>query len=152
MYLDIAKHLKPELEQIGGFFGNIRYKSLTRPRWLLSLSDWVDEKALIRWRTHLKHHEAQEKGREEVFEDYHLRVGEVFSDTGFTVYKNIGTSIQTRFDITEVGIAKTLTLMEANFDESTAAIGEPGSERAGKSLASKIFHFNPGNSHPDLVS
>jgi hypothetical protein len=38
---------------------------------VLSLSTWRDEKALIRWRTLGVHHEVQEKGRFEVFEDYH---------------------------------------------------------------------------------
>ena len=48
---------------------------------MLSLSIWADEKAVIRWRTHAMHHGVQEKGRFEVFEDYHLRVGEITADT-----------------------------------------------------------------------
>jgi heme-degrading monooxygenase HmoA len=50
-YLGMAKILRPELEQIEGFIDNNRYASLTREGWLLSLSSWRDEKALIRWRT-----------------------------------------------------------------------------------------------------
>ena len=61
-YLGIAKLLKPELEAIDGFVENIRYRSLTRAGWLLSLSIWRDEKALVRWRTKAVHHGAQEKG------------------------------------------------------------------------------------------
>ena len=37
-YLDNAKMLRPELEQVDGFIDNIRYKSLTREGWILSLS------------------------------------------------------------------------------------------------------------------
>jgi hypothetical protein len=37
-YLGLAKMLKPELGKIDGFIDNIRYKSLTRDGWLLSLS------------------------------------------------------------------------------------------------------------------
>ena len=51
-YLGHAKQLKPELERIDGFVDNIRYRSLTRDGWILSLSVWRDEKALVRWRTH----------------------------------------------------------------------------------------------------
>ena len=82
-YLGIAKMLKPELEAIDGFVENVRYRSLTRPGWLLSLSIWRDEKALVRWRTQAVHHGAQERGRFEIFGDYHLRVGEL-TGTGST--------------------------------------------------------------------
>ena len=47
---------------------------------MLSLSIWRDEKAVIHWRTAARHHEIQEKGRSEVFRDYHLRVGEIIAD------------------------------------------------------------------------
>jgi heme-degrading monooxygenase HmoA len=66
---------------VEGFVGNIRYGSLTRKGWILSLSNWRDEKALIRWRTKQHHHETQERGRNEVLSDYHLRVGQVTKDT-----------------------------------------------------------------------
>ena len=58
-YLGYAKMLRPELEQIEGFVDNIRYRSLTREGWILSLSGWRDEKALVRWRTRAKHHDVQ---------------------------------------------------------------------------------------------
>src|SRR5262249_21936810 len=79
-YLDNAKMLRPELEQVEGFVDNIRYKSLTREGWILSLSNWRDEKSLVRWRTHMRHHEVQQKGRDEILADYHLRVGQVTAD------------------------------------------------------------------------
>ena len=80
-YLETAKMLKPELEQIEGFIDNIRYKSLTREGWILSLSGWRDEKSLVRWRTRTRHHEAQEKGRTAILQDYHLRIGQITQDT-----------------------------------------------------------------------
>src|SRR5258708_13032590 len=80
-YLALAKQLKPKLEAIDGFIDNERFKSKRDERRLVSLSIWRDEKALIRWRTHGEHHGVQEKGRFEVFEDYHLPVGEIVSDT-----------------------------------------------------------------------
>src|ERR1700749_1674908 len=56
-YLGNAKMLRPELENIAGFVDNIRYKSLTRDGWILSLSGWRDEKAVVRWRTRARDHE-----------------------------------------------------------------------------------------------
>jgi heme-degrading monooxygenase HmoA len=101
-YLGIAKMLKPELEAIDGFVENIRYRSLTREGWLLSLSTWRDEKALVRWRTRATHHGAQERGRFEIFGDYHLRVGEL-AETGSAE----------RADETEVGAGTVVTLIDA---------------------------------------
>src|ERR1700710_1419495 len=80
-YLIHAKLLRPELEAMEGFVANERFGSRGRPGWLVSLSIWHDEKALIRWRTHALHHEIQGKGRSSVFADYHLRVGEIVNDT-----------------------------------------------------------------------
>src|ERR1700692_4468869 len=80
-YLDKGKMLRPEVEQLAGFVDNIRSKSLTREGWLLSLSGWRDEKAVVRWRTTQRHHIVQERGRSEILLDYHLRVGEVPQDT-----------------------------------------------------------------------
>jgi heme-degrading monooxygenase HmoA len=109
-YLGLAKMLKPELEKIDGFVDNIRYRNLRRDGWLLSLSDWRDEKAVVRWRTQAKHHPVQEKGRSEIFLDYHLRVGQLTVDTkppaGLTLSEQ-------RLDETETGDATTVTLIDA---------------------------------------
>src|ERR1700757_284773 len=105
-YLELAKLLRPELERIDGFIDNERFRSRRTEGRLLSLSAWADEKAVIRWRTHAMHHGVQEKGRFEIFEDYHLRVGEISTDThappGHTMQ-------QLRFDATEVGTAKVVS-------------------------------------------
>ena len=107
-YLDKARMLRPELEKIGGFVDNIRYKSLTRDRWILSLSNWRDEKALVRWRTHMRHHEVQQKGRDEILADYHLRVGQITADNHIPT----GCALtEQRLDETEVGEGTTITLV-----------------------------------------
>src|SRR3954465_6578523 len=80
-YLGLGKMLKPEVEAIDGFVDNVRYRSLRREGWLLSLSGWRDEKALVRWRTQGRHHGVQEKGRTAIFLDYHLRIGELTLDS-----------------------------------------------------------------------
>ena len=110
-YLDNAKMLWPELVQVEGFVDNIRYKSLRREGWILSLSGWRDEKAVVRWRTAMRHHMVQEKGRSEILLDYHLRVGQITQDTripgGYTLQEQ-------RLDETEVGEGTTITLIDAN--------------------------------------
>jgi heme-degrading monooxygenase HmoA len=109
-YLGYAKMLRPELEQIEGFVDNIRYRSLTREGWLLSLSLWRDEKALVRWRTKANHHEVQAKGRAAVLLDYHLRVGQVTRDTRLPDGQTLR---EQRLDETETGAATTVILIDA---------------------------------------
>jgi heme-degrading monooxygenase HmoA len=109
-YLGYARMLRPELERIGGFVDNTRYRSLTRPGWLLSLSNWRDEKALVRWRTQAMHHGVQEKGRSEVFRDYHLRVGQITRDTRLPEGQVLA---EQRLDETQTGAATTVVLIDA---------------------------------------
>jgi heme-degrading monooxygenase HmoA len=109
-YLGYARMLKPELEKIDGFVDNIRYRSLTREGWLLSLSNWRDEKALVRWRTQAVHHSVQEKGRSEVFLDYHLRVGQMTHDTNLSAGQSLP---EQRLDETETGESTAVTLIDA---------------------------------------
>jgi heme-degrading monooxygenase HmoA len=106
-YLDLAKYLKPKLEAVDGFIDNERFESKRAPGRLLSLSTWRDEKAVVRWRTQGEHHGVQEKGRFEIFEDYHLMVGEIIFDTESPT----GLTMQ-RLDETEVGKAKVATIAE----------------------------------------
>ncbi|MCW3476901.1 antibiotic biosynthesis monooxygenase family protein [Limobrevibacterium gyesilva] len=109
-YLGLAALLRPELVRVDGFIDNIRYRSLRRPGYVLSLSTWRDEKALVRWRTHALHHEVQVRGRSEVFGDYHLRVGAVAADT----HPPSGHAVREwSLDETEVGPAKLVGIVEA---------------------------------------
>src|SRR5438067_5735152 len=79
-YLALAGLLRPDLESIDGFLSVERFAARGLPGWILSLSLWRDEGALVRWRTHGGHREAQERGRREIFQDYRLRVGRVVAD------------------------------------------------------------------------
>src|ERR1700686_5410932 len=121
-YLGHAKMLKPELEKIDGFVDNIRYRSLTRDGWILSLSGWRDEKALVRWRTRARHHQVQEKGREEVLLDYHLRVGQLTRDTrlpkGYALHEQ-------RLDETETGEGTTVTLIDKKLSPEWVKASKP---------------------------
>jgi heme-degrading monooxygenase HmoA len=121
-YLNYAKLLRPELEHIDGFVDNIRYRSLTRDGWILSLSNWRDEKALVRWRTQAIHHGVQEKGREQVFIDYHLRVGEITRDTrvpdGYVLSNQ-------RSDETVVGVGTTIGIVNTSVSAEWVKANKP---------------------------
>lgn len=109
-YLGYAKMLRPELEQIDGFIDNIRYRSLNREGWILSLSNWRDEKSVVRWRTKMSHHAVQELGRGEVFQDYHLRVGQITQDTRIPEGYELR---EQRLDETETGAGTTVVMIDA---------------------------------------
>jgi heme-degrading monooxygenase HmoA len=108
-YLELGRLLRPELEKIDGFLDNERFASQSVKGRVLSLSTWRDEKAVIRWRTLAVHHKVQEKGRFEVFQDYHLRVGEFTRDSQVPPGQSLR---QQRLDETEVGDAKCITISE----------------------------------------
>jgi heme-degrading monooxygenase HmoA len=110
-YLAHAAALRPELVAIEGFIANERFASITRPGWLVSLSIWRDEKALVRWRTHALHHDIQGKGRSAVFADYHLRVAEIVRDNEIPDLPP-----RQRLDATEISAAKVVSLTEHKLD------------------------------------
>jgi heme-degrading monooxygenase HmoA len=121
-YLSLAKQLKPKLEATDGFIDNERFESKRTKGRLLSLSTWRDEKSVVRWRSHGEHHGVQEKGRFEIFEDYHLRVGEITADT--QPPKGMSVTEQ-RFDETEIGTAKVVTLTEVTPGEGVRLSVKP---------------------------
>ncbi|HEV7252956.1 MAG TPA: antibiotic biosynthesis monooxygenase [Mesorhizobium sp.] len=83
-YLDLAAALRPGLETMDGFISVERFRSLSEPDKLLSLSFWRDEDAVRRWRNTEAHRATQAKGRGGVFADYRLRIAGVVRDYGMT--------------------------------------------------------------------
>lgn len=81
-YLEMAARMRPLAEAIPGFISVERFQSLTHPGKLLSLSFWENEEAVTRWRQLAEHRTAQKAGREEMFDDYRLRVVSVIRDYG----------------------------------------------------------------------
>jgi heme-degrading monooxygenase HmoA len=120
-YLGYAKLLRPELERVEGFVDNFRYRSLTREGWLVSLSGWRDEKALVRWRTKAGHHDVQEKGRAQILQDYHLRVGQLTRDTRLPDGQALP---EQRLDETETG-TPAVTLIDAKRAADWVATSDP---------------------------
>ena len=83
-YLGTAAHLRPHLEDIDGFLSIERYQSLSDPDKILSLSFFRDEAAVKAWRNTEDHRRAQSAGRNGIFADYRLRIGEIVRDYGLT--------------------------------------------------------------------
>ncbi|MFZ0384618.1 MAG: hypothetical protein WAL22_03035 [Solirubrobacteraceae bacterium] len=85
-------------------------------------------------------------GRDEVLDDYHLRVGDVTADTAGPVHEQ-------RFDMTEIAPAKVVTLTEVtptSGRELTDAADLPDALGLGLSAAAVVDHdvfasiYNPG--------
>ena len=83
-YLDHAARLREALVTMPGFISVERFRSLTDPNKLLSLSFWEDEAAVALWRNHDDHRHSQQAGRGGVFAGYRLRVASVLRDYGMT--------------------------------------------------------------------
>ena len=81
-YLDLAASLREELQGIDGFMSVERFRSITDPGKLLSLSFWRDEDAVRAWRNRETHRAVQAQGRAGVFRDYRLRIAGVIRDYG----------------------------------------------------------------------
>ena len=79
-YLNIASNLKLFLEKQKGFISIERFQSLNDQQKLLSLSFWEDEDSITLWRNLFEHRVAQKKGRNELFDDYRIRVSKVVRD------------------------------------------------------------------------
>lgn len=83
-HLELAGALRPHLETLDGFVSVERFRSLSDPPKLLSLSFFRDEAALTAWRRLEAHRDAQREGRSGVFDRYRLRVAQVERDYGLS--------------------------------------------------------------------
>ena len=109
-YFAKANMLRPELEQAPGFVDNVRYTSLTRDGWILSLSGWRDETSVVAWHERMRDDDALEDGWNQLLADYRLRVGEVTSDTSAAQPLK---SVHHQSDETGAGEGTYLTLIDA---------------------------------------
>jgi heme-degrading monooxygenase HmoA len=130
-YLEIAAKLRPELDASGGCLFIDRYRSLARPRTLLSFQVWRDEAAVTRWRVHPEHQKAQAIGRARVFEDYRLRIAAINRDESIDGARSQPAHGNTRRAQSTrgrrfVGIADSLLASLAGAAESFESIYRPG--------------------------
>jgi len=118
-YLKIAGSLRPTLEKIPGFLENERFRSRSRQGYLLSLSLWENEKAIVHWRTLEQHHAAQVRGRQDVLDDYRIRVGEVTRVMGTHANRSVG---WVRQDRTEADEAVALTIIDGTLPPASSLL------------------------------
>mgnify|MGYP001821197736 FL=1 len=71
--------LKPVLEKHTGMTWLDRFKSLSRDRVILSHQLWKDDAAIVEWREDRQHQGSQTAGRYTHFEDYRIRIAELFA-------------------------------------------------------------------------
>jgi heme-degrading monooxygenase HmoA len=141
-YLALAKQLKPKLEAIDGFIEIDRLADKQVDGRVLSLSCFRDEKSVVRWRSQGEHHGVQAKGRAEIFADYHLRVGEVVSDTHPPAGHRV---TEQRLDETEIGAAKAVSITElpqaggAAFGAKTLGLDDGTPGLVGHSVFESIY-------------
>ncbi len=79
-YFDLAAALRAELDEAEGFLSIERFQSLTTENKYVSLSFWRDREAVEAWYRQPTHKDAQDAGRRGIFQDYRIRVAEVFRD------------------------------------------------------------------------
>ena len=79
-YFDLAQQLREKLDNADGFISIERFQSLADENKYVSLSFWRDREAVEAWYRVPSHREAQEQGRQGIFQDYRIRVAEVFRD------------------------------------------------------------------------
>ena len=87
-YLEHAARLYLLLQQVDGFVSVERFRSLSNPNKLVSLSFWRDEASVRAWREQVEHRATQAAGRAGIFDDYRLRVANVVCDYG--LYERYG--------------------------------------------------------------
>lgn len=81
-YLDMGAALESHLRDLDGFISIERFQSVKDPTKLVALSFWRDEDAVNAWRSRPAHRAVQSASRDEVFQDYRLRVATVIRDYG----------------------------------------------------------------------
>ncbi len=79
-YFELGAALRAELDEADGFLSIERFQSLTTENKYVSLSFWRDRDAVEAWYRCPNHTAAQAEGRGGIFQDYRIRVAEVFRD------------------------------------------------------------------------
>jgi hypothetical protein len=110
LYLANEGNLRAEFGQVEGLVENIRYRSLTRDGWILSLSGWSDEPSVGGWHNRMSNREPGERTRSKLLGDYRLRVGELTSDTRLAEGEKI---VERPCDPSQASASTYVTLIDA---------------------------------------
>ena len=117
--------LKPVLAKHTGMVWLDRYRSLSRDNLILSHQLWEDDAAITRWREDKVHQGSQSAGRNKHFQDYRIRIAEVFArvDKGEEMQR-FATGADASGDYLIVGHSRDEALLELG--ESFASVNIPG--------------------------
>lgn len=121
-YLNIAARLRPELEAVNGFVSVERFASVNRKGWLLSLSLWHNEAALVAWRQVPNHRTAQSNGRTSLFGDYRIRVATLDSVLNVA---NADCTLPTTTAVSAERDASTCIVLEESHGAETSHLDAP---------------------------
>ena len=79
-YFKEVELLKKELEKEKGFISAERYISNSDKDSFVSISTWKNKESVEKWHQNKKHQISQNKGKQEIFKSFRIRVAEVFKD------------------------------------------------------------------------
>ncbi|MES2999771.1 MAG: antibiotic biosynthesis monooxygenase [Pseudomonadota bacterium] len=80
LYIEYGKRLAHLLEGLDGFISVERFQSVAEPGKFVALSFWRDDAAVEAFRNVPTHRGIQAHSREDIFNDYRLRVATVIRD------------------------------------------------------------------------
>ena len=81
-YAYYAKNMEALVKKQKGYLGHFSYRE--KNGFGLTLSYWTDEQALLRWKQHKAHLEAQEKGKEQFYSAYTLEIAKITRSYSFS--------------------------------------------------------------------
>jgi heme-degrading monooxygenase HmoA len=78
-YIETAERMEELAKEQDGYLGIESARNIVG----ITVSYWRDLNAIIQWKNHVEHTEAREKGREQWYQQYQLRICKVEREYGF---------------------------------------------------------------------
>ncbi|KEI70445.1 antibiotic biosynthesis monooxygenase family protein [Endozoicomonas elysicola] len=79
-YLALGAKMRERVASYEGFISAERFASVVTEGKICSLSFWESEQAIARWKQDMEHLICQQQGREQLFNDYRIRIAHVERD------------------------------------------------------------------------
>ncbi|MFC2087367.1 antibiotic biosynthesis monooxygenase family protein [Bacteroidota bacterium] len=79
-YNNMAAHIEKIVHNVPGFLG----MESAREQLGITVSYWKDLKSIENWKNNPEHRKAKQRGKDEWYQTYKLRICKVESETGFT--------------------------------------------------------------------
>lgn len=82
IYVDLVNKLTDQLSEMKGFISVECFHSTVNSKKVMSVTTWENEDAVEAWRNVSSHLSAQKLGRDQIFDNYRVRVASVIRDYG----------------------------------------------------------------------